>query len=151
MFILCIKFILNILPLPKLYENIYLWHICSCMLCCTESLSCVWLFATPWTEACQAALSKGILQARILECVAMPSSRGSSQPRGRTQVSHIAGTFFIIWATREALEAVYILSKDREIYFSFFSSLLFFSETDTAFRTKTYYSLSAKYVPDILK
>ena len=35
-----------------------------------------------------------VLQARILEWVAMPSSRGSSQPRGRTQVSHIAGRFF---------------------------------------------------------
>ena len=37
----------------------------------------------------------GILQARILEGVAMPSSRGSSQPRDRTQVSHIAGRFFM--------------------------------------------------------
>ena len=37
----------------------------------------------------------GILQARILEWVAFPFSRGSSQPRDRTQVSHIAGRFFI--------------------------------------------------------
>ena len=36
----------------------------------------------------------GILQARILEWVAMPSSRGSSRPRDRTQVSCIAGRFF---------------------------------------------------------
>ena len=36
----------------------------------------------------------GILQARILEWVAFPSSRGSSQPRDRTQVSRIAGGFF---------------------------------------------------------
>ena len=36
----------------------------------------------------------GILQARILEWVSFPSSRGSSQPRDRTQVSHIAGGFF---------------------------------------------------------
>ena len=41
-------------------------------------------------------------QARILEWVAMPSSRGSSQPRDQTQVSHIAGRFFTSWATREA-------------------------------------------------
>ena len=33
----------------------------------------------------------GILQARILECIDIPFSRGSSQPRGGTQVSHIAG------------------------------------------------------------
>ena len=44
----------------------------------------------------------GILQARILEYVAFPFSRGSSQPRDRTQVSHNAGRFFTIWATREA-------------------------------------------------
>ena len=43
----------------------------------------------------------GILQARILEWVAMPSSRGSSQPRDRTQVSHIAGRFFTAQATSE--------------------------------------------------
>ena len=38
----------------------------------------------------------GILQARILEWVAMPSSRGSSRPRDRTQVSCTAGKFFTI-------------------------------------------------------
>ena len=36
----------------------------------------------------------GILQARILEWVAFPFSRGSSQSRDRTQVSHIASGFF---------------------------------------------------------
>ena len=36
----------------------------------------------------------GILQVRILESVAFPFSRGSSQPRDQTQVSHIAGRFF---------------------------------------------------------
>ena len=46
----------------------------------------------------------GILQARMLELVAMLSSRGSSQPRGRTQVSCIADRFFTIWATKEAQE-----------------------------------------------
>ena len=44
----------------------------------------------------------GILQARILEWVAVPFSRGSSQPRDWTQVSHIAGEFLTSWATREA-------------------------------------------------
>ena len=44
----------------------------------------------------------GILQARILEWGAFPFSRGSSQPRDRTQVSRIAGGFFASWATREA-------------------------------------------------
>ena len=44
----------------------------------------------------------GILQARILEWVAFPFSRESSQPRDRTQVSHVAGGFFTNWAIREA-------------------------------------------------
>ena len=44
----------------------------------------------------------GILQARILEWVAFPFSKGSSQPRDGTQVSRIAGGFFTSWATREA-------------------------------------------------
>ena len=48
------------------------------------------------TVAYQAPLSMGILQARILECVAMPSSRGSSQPRNLAHVSLIAGRFFTI-------------------------------------------------------
>ena len=47
-----------------------------------------------WTVAHQIPLSMGILQARILEWVAIPSSRGSSQPRDQTQVSRIAGRFF---------------------------------------------------------
>ena len=46
--------------------------------------------ATPWTVACHTPLSLGIFQARILEWVAMPSSRGSSQTRDLTQVSYIA-------------------------------------------------------------
>ena len=44
----------------------------------------------------------GILQARLLEWVAIPFSRGSSQPRDQTQVSRIAGRFFTSWTTRQA-------------------------------------------------
>ena len=46
----------------------------------------------------------GILQTRILDWVAFPFSRGFSQPRGRTQVSHIAGGFSTSWATSEREE-----------------------------------------------
>ena len=53
-------------------------------------LSHIRLFETLWTVACQADC--GILQARILEWVAMPSSRGSSQLRDRTHVSYISCT-----------------------------------------------------------
>ena len=48
----------------------------------------------------------GILQARILEWVAFPFSRGSSQPRDRIQVSLIAGRFFTSWAIREAQSTI---------------------------------------------
>ena len=50
----------------------------------------------------QAPLSLGILQARILEWVSMPSSCRSSQPRDQNQVSFIASRLFTLWGTREA-------------------------------------------------
>ena len=45
----------------------------------------------------------GIFQVRILDWVAIPFSRKFSWPRDRNQVSCIAGRFFTIWVTREAL------------------------------------------------
>ena len=48
----------------------------------------------------------GILQAKILEWVAIFFSRGSSWPRDWTQVFHIAVRFFTIWASREALKCI---------------------------------------------
>ena len=55
-----------------------------------------------------------VLQARILEWVAFPFSRTSSQPRDQTQVSHIAGGLFTSWATRE--DAIYIHTIYMYIY-----------------------------------
>ena len=43
----------------------------------------------------------GIFQARMLEWVAIPFSKRPSQLRDWTQISYIAGRFFIIWATKE--------------------------------------------------
>ena len=63
-----------------------------------------WTLCNPMTVAHQALLSMGLLQARILEWIAMSSSIGFSQPRDQTQVSWIAGGFFTVWATREAQE-----------------------------------------------
>ena len=68
--------------------------------------SCLTLW-TLWTVTHQASLSMGILQARILESVAIPSSRGSSQPRDRTLTScdsYIAVRFFTTGPTRVKLE-----------------------------------------------
>ena len=60
-----------------------------------------------WSESCSVVSDSvtpcyGILQARILEWVAIPFSRGSSRPRDWTQVSWLAGRFITVWATREA-------------------------------------------------
>ena len=51
-------------------------------------------FHVQTTITSDSLLLHGILQARILEWVAFPFSRGSSQPRDQTQVSCIAGRFF---------------------------------------------------------
>ena len=56
----------------------------------------------------------GILQARIWEWVAIPFSRGSSWPRYWTWVSCIAGRFFTIWASGEALSTTPLLQIRRD-------------------------------------
>ena len=70
------------------------------------SLYCI---TTPWTVACQPPLSMGILQASILEWVAMPFSRGSSGSRDCTQVSCIVGKFVTVGAIREVPRKTIIL------------------------------------------
>ena len=68
-------------------------------ICAVLSCSVLSDSVTPWTAAYQAPLSLGILQARIVEWVAMPSSWGSSQNRDQTQDFGTASGFFTIWAT----------------------------------------------------
>ena len=78
--------------MPRLQKWIRLFSVLhACM------LSHVWLSVTP----SPGFSAHGIFQARILECVAISSSRGSSQPRDQTQVSSTAGGLFTIWVTRE--------------------------------------------------
>ena len=61
----------------------------------------------------------GILQARILEWVAIPFSRVSFQSRDQTWVSCIAGRFFTVWGTREALKVKWkLLSHVRLFLYS---------------------------------
>ena len=100
----------------------YRMNICMCMLSC---FSCVWLFSTPWTVACQVPLSMGILQSRILEWVAMPSSRGSSQPRDQTCVSCnfcIASGFFTAEPPGK-FEQLYTLSSIQQLLFCYVCSV----------------------------
>ena len=73
------------------------------LLCCAVFSSSA-VSNSLWPQrAYQASPSLGILQARMLDWVAI-LSRGSSQPRDWSQVSHIVGRLFAIWATREAQE-----------------------------------------------
>ena len=58
----------------------------------------------------------GILQARILQWVAIPISRGSSWSRDQTCISCIAGRFFTIWATREALLLSVVMSSSHSMW-----------------------------------
>ena len=57
---------------------------------CAESLQLCPTLCDPWGVARQAPLVHGILQAKILEWVAMPCSRGSSRPGHQTCVSYVS-------------------------------------------------------------
>ena len=64
-----------------------------------QSLSGVWLFETPWTVAQPGSSARGISQARILQWVAISSSRGSSWSRDGTHVSCTGSLILYHWAT----------------------------------------------------
>ena len=61
----------------------------ACVCVCVHAISHVQLFATPWIVAPQAPLSMGILQARILERIAISYSRGIFPTRDRTRLLHL--------------------------------------------------------------
>ena len=87
----------------QIYDCVGLWYNCTVKV---KSLSRVQLFATPWTIAYQAPLSMGFSKQE--QWSGLPfSSPGDLpdpriEPRDRTQVSHIGGRRFNLWATREA-------------------------------------------------
>ena len=82
-------------------------HWCSLMLVAQSYLT----LCDPMDCSLPGSPVHGILQARILEWVAIPFSRGSSWLRDLTQVSCIAGRFFTVWATKEALVLIRVKSK----------------------------------------
>ena len=79
---------------PSTQWELYWWHVCaqSCLTLCNV-IDC-----TPPGSSVH-----GILQARIMEWVAIPFSRVSSQPRDWTQVSRIAGRILTLWATTHGM------------------------------------------------
>ena len=78
-------------------------HVLHCASLVTQSCLTLW---DPMDYSPPDSSVHGILQARVLERVAMPSSRGSSQPRDWIQVSCIAGRFFPFWACMPIISAV---------------------------------------------
>ena len=143
-------------PLPKaekamfinsLRNKLWKWLCCTCLPWTKKSWGIHHFCTLSWkvkvAQLCPTLCNytvHGILQARILEWVAFPFSRGSSQPRDQTQVSHIAGGLFTSWATREAI----VTSKTQQINsslicllsivtgqcFQLFSLILFSSENN---------------------
>ena len=88
--IFCFKALENTLSITLKFnpsaQMLWLCYLHACVLCCFCRVS---HFALVWTVDCQTSFSvHETLQARILECSAMPSSVGSSQPRDWTCVSY---------------------------------------------------------------
>ena len=71
-----------------------------CAVLCLATQSCLTL-CDPMNCSSSGSSVHDILQARILELMVVPFSRGSSQPRDQILISHITGRFFTFWATRE--------------------------------------------------
>ena len=109
----------------------------------SESAQFCLTFAT-WTV-------HGILQARTLEWVAFPFSRGSSQTRDRTQVSCHGGRFFTCWTTREAHVDGRILLLPFLCKFIYFNWRIIALQNFIVFcQTSTWISHRCTYIPSLL-
>ena len=89
--------------------SVYLLYVLC--VCCAKSLQSCPIPCVPMDCTPSGSSIHGILQARILEWIAMPSSRGSSPPGDRTRVymsPALTGGFFTSRATWEALSPVYL-------------------------------------------
>ena len=88
---------------PSLWKEHFLYMLFLCRYLCLESESVSHSVTSvslqPMNCSPPGSSVHGILQARIVEYVAIPFSRGSSQPGDQTQVSCIAGRVFTIWDT----------------------------------------------------
>ena len=77
------------LPIPQAENEAGMWGSCFGVCMHAKSLQSCLTLCNPWIVAHQDPLSIGILQARILKCVAIPFSR-SSRPRDRTHISYVS-------------------------------------------------------------
>ena len=108
--------------------------------CVFSCFSHVRLFATPWSPTTSprppSSSVHGVFPARILEWVAMPFSRGSSQPREWTQFSCIAGRFFTTESPRK-LPKVSMCLTSKETGSCFPNYLLHFTFSTEEHRSST--------------
>ena len=108
---ICFPHCIFLAPLPKIsWSYIHefiprLYSVPSVYVC--QSLGRVQL-CDPMDCSTPGSSVHGILQARILQWIAIAFSRGSFWPRDQTQVSHITGKFFTIWVTSEASICLYV-------------------------------------------
>ena len=82
--------------------------------CCSVAQSCLTL-CDPVDCSPPDSSVHGISQARIMEWVAISFSRGSSQPRDRTQFSCIAGRFFTSWTKRRLFRVLWTASRSNQL------------------------------------
>ena len=107
----------SVLPLLPLRQHHHL------ALLCVGAQSCLTL-CNPMDGSPPGSSVPGILQARILEWIAISTSRESSQSGDGTQVSRIADRFFTSWATREAT-IIYTSLPSTQAPYKFLNSVLF--------------------------
>ena len=92
--------------LPSAWPKVLYFYMCVCVCVCVcvyaQSLQLCLTLCNPRDCSPPGSSVHGILQARILEWVAISSSRGSSPLRNRTCISCTAGQFFTVWPIREA-------------------------------------------------
>ena len=86
--------------LPLLLSQNSTWASLGAAVLVAQSCSTLW---NPMDRGLPGFSVHRILQARVLEWVAIPFSKGSCWPRDQTQVSGIARRFFTIWATGKSL------------------------------------------------
>ena len=80
----------------------FLWIYCMFLICvCVLVTQLCLTLCDPMDCSLPGSSVHGVLQARILERVVGPFSRGSSRLRDWALVSHVAGRFLTVWATRE--------------------------------------------------
>ena len=87
------------------YARIILfWMLCVCLCVLSQSLSCVWLFPTPWTVACQAPLSMGLSWQEYCSGLAFPAPGDLSDRGIENASSALAGEYFTTALPRKPLE-----------------------------------------------